>query len=93
MTPLLVINSIEQGFTLAMGFCGKFVEAITRRKSVVLNQRNSNLVRCLSTADLSFVGIGCMLGSGVYILPGEVAGEMAGPAAILSFAIAGKQKQ
>ena len=73
-----------------MGFCGKIVEAITRRKSVDPDQRTTNLARCLSTTDLSFVGIGCMLGSGVYILPGEVAGEMAGPAAVLSFAIAGK---
>ena len=73
-----------------MGFCGKFGEAITRTKSVDPDQRKTNLVRCLSTTDLSFVGIGCMLGSGVYILPGEVAGEMAGPAAVLSFAIAGK---
>ncbi|XP_072041544.1 methylthioribose transporter-like [Amphiura filiformis] len=63
--------------------------AVRRKKHVSSTQQPSILVRCLSTADLSFVGIGCMLGSGVYILTGEVAAEMAGPAAIISFLIAG----
>ena len=72
-----------------MGWCGKVTKAVTRKKIVVADLQSTPLERCLSTADLSFVGIGCMLGSGVYVLTGEVAGEMAGPAATISFAIAG----
>ena len=73
-----------------MGWCGKVQKAITRKKFCDTDLKSTPLERCLTTADLSFVGIGCMLGSGVYVLTGEVAGEMAGPAATLSFAIAGK---
>ena len=47
------------------------------------------LRRCLNPADVAFIGIASMLSSGVYILPGQVAGEMAGPGAVLSFIIAG----
>ncbi|XP_038060681.1 methylthioribose transporter-like [Patiria miniata] len=65
--------------------CGLF----TRRKHAGKESNSTPLKRCLTAADLTFVGIGAMLGSGVYILPGEIAGEMAGPAAVLSFLIAG----
>lgn len=45
--------------------------------------------RCLSTIDLTLLGIGGMVGSGLYVLTGTVAKEMAGPAVIVSFIIAG----
>lgn len=45
--------------------------------------------RCLSTIDLTLLGIGGMVGSGLYVLTGTVAKEIAGPAVIVSFIIAG----
>ena len=72
-----------------MEYFGKLGNSITRRKIITPNLHSTPLARCLSTLDLSFIAIGCMLGSGVYFLPGEVVGNMAGPAAFISFAIAG----
>ena len=51
---------------------------IGRRKPVTHNDSDSNLRKCLSLCDLIFLGIGGMVGSGIYILAGVAAKEMAG---------------
>lgn len=48
----------------------------------------TSLQRCLSTLDLTLLGVGGMVGSGLYVLTGTVAKQMAGPAVIVSFSVA-----
>ena len=45
---------------------------VCRQKEVKYDLTSTPLDRCLSTTDLSLIAIGCMLGSGVYVLTGEV---------------------
>ncbi len=48
-----------------------------------------SLKRCLSAWDLAFLGIGAIIGTGIFVLTGTAAATQAGPAVILSFVIAG----
>ena len=60
----------------------------TRRKQVSSEISATNLNRCLTTWDLVSLSIGATLGAGIYVVTGQVAGSIAGPAVILSFTIA-----
>ena len=67
-----------------------FLNAFLRKKildSETLTQ--SELARVLSTVDLTALGIGSTLGTGIYVLTAEVAHSAAGPGIVLSFFIAG----
>lgn len=48
-----------------------------------------SLKRCLSAWDLAFLGIGAIIGTGIFVLTGIAAATQAGPAVVLSFVIAG----
>ena len=47
------------------------------------------LNRCLSAFDLTLLGIGAIIGAGIFVLTGIVAATKAGPAIIFSYMIAG----
>jgi APA family basic amino acid/polyamine antiporter len=47
------------------------------------------LKRCLSAWDLAFLGIGAIIGTGIFVLTGIAAATQSGPAVVLSFVIAG----
>ena len=62
-------------------------ERLFRKKSI--NSGASGLKRCLSTFDLTLLGIGCIIGTGIFVLTGIAAANLAGPAVVLSFVISG----
>jgi basic amino acid/polyamine antiporter, APA family len=47
------------------------------------------LHRTLGARDLVLLGIGCVVGAGIYILPGVAAADYAGPAVTIAFLLAG----
>jgi APA family basic amino acid/polyamine antiporter len=49
----------------------------------------SGLKRCLSAWDLTFLGIGAIIGTGIFVLTGIAAATQSGPAVVLSFVVAG----
>lgn len=63
---------------------------MSRKKTFVqeLEPGKEKFKRVLTTFDLSALGVGSTLGSGVYILAGTVAKSIAGPAVVLSFVAA-----
>jgi APA family basic amino acid/polyamine antiporter len=70
------------------GFFGR----IGLRKSVEQIQqetRTSELKRTLGPWNLVFLGIGCIIGAGIFVRTGNAAALHAGPAVLISYAIAG----
>ncbi|TLZ01361.1 MAG: amino acid permease, partial [Gammaproteobacteria bacterium] len=62
------------------------------RKSIESLQREAQthgLKRTLGPFNLMFLGVGCIIGAGVYVMTGNAAAYFAGPGVILSFVIAG----
>jgi len=51
--------------------------------------QESGLRRCLSAADLTLLGIGAIIGTGIFVLTGIAAATQAGPAVVISFVFAG----
>src|SRR5215470_12541893 len=50
---------------------------------------NTGLKRCLGAFDLTMLGIGCIIGTGIFVLTGVVAAQHSGPAIVLSFVLSG----
>ena len=70
-----------------MSFAKYFV-----KKSIAAIQaesEKSELKRTLSAANLVSLGIGCIIGAGIFVMTGQAAANYAGPAIVLSFVIAG----
>ena len=51
--------------------------------------QSHGMKRTLGPLNLVFLGIGCIIGAGIYVMIGNAAANFAGPAVILSFVIAG----
>jgi APA family basic amino acid/polyamine antiporter len=63
---------------------------IFRTKHVVTHDGHDHgLKRCLSAWDLAFLGVGAIIGTGIFVLTGIAAATQSGPAVVLSFVIAG----
>ncbi|HKY92996.1 MAG TPA: amino acid permease [Nevskiaceae bacterium] len=50
---------------------------------------DTGLKRCLNAWDLTLLGIGCIIGTGIFVLTGVAAAQHAGPAIVLSFVLSG----
>lgn len=59
------------------------------RKRLPSIEEKNQLKACLSALDLFLLGVGVIIGTGIFVLTGIVAANQAGPAVILSFIIAG----
>src|SRR5438309_5265690 len=66
---------------------------LLRRKSVTDLQQEAqtdhSLKRALGALNLTMLGIGAIIGTGIFVLTGIAAAQNAGPAVVLSFVLAG----
>jgi APA family basic amino acid/polyamine antiporter len=50
---------------------------------------DTGLKRCLNSIDLTLLGIGAIIGAGIFVLTGVAAATKAGPAIVMSYVVAG----
>lgn len=63
---------------------------LLQRKSVAaLSSMENGLKQTLNAKDLTVLGVGAIIGAGIFVLTGIAAAKYAGPAIILSFVLAG----
>lgn len=67
--------------------------SLFRRKSITALQQEAltdqSLKRALGPLNLTMLGVGAIIGTGIFVLTGTVAAQNAGPAVVLSFVLAG----
>ena len=66
------------------------IEQFFRRKTIeALTSNENGLKKTLSARDLTILGVGAIIGAGIFVLTGIAAAKYAGPAIVLSFVLAG----
>tara|TARA_Y100000588_G_scaffold389085_1_gene490925 strand:- start:334 stop:1785 length:1452 start_codon:yes stop_codon:yes gene_type:complete len=61
-----------------------------RKKDITSEADNTeHLRKCLTAIDLTFLGIGAIIGAGIFVLTGIVAATQAGPGIVFSYVLAG----
>lgn len=54
-----------------------------------IEAKDGQLKRCLNATDVTLMGVGAIIGAGIFVLTGIVAATHAGPAIVLSYVVAG----
>ena len=65
------------------------MKALFRKKVIVEGEEDHGLKKCLTAMDLTLLGIGAIIGTGIFVLTGHAAATQSGPAVVLSFIVAG----
>src|SRR5690349_24167403 len=65
-------------------FATKSIQVLHEQEST-----GNQLRRALTATQLTLLGIGCIIGTGIFVLTGVAAAQNAGPAIVLSFVISG----
>ncbi|VDM49031.1 unnamed protein product [Toxocara canis] len=68
---------------------GLLKERLFRLKSANADPLETRLRRCLTTTDITLLGVGHMIGAGIYVLTGSVVRNSTGPSIVVSFTLAG----
>jgi APA family basic amino acid/polyamine antiporter len=63
--------------------------SLFRTKAIIDCNADTGLKRALSAFDLTLLGIGAIIGAGIFVLTGIAAATQAGPAIVLSYCVAG----
>lgn len=63
--------------------------SLFQKKPLENDNNKVELKRCLNAVDVTFMGIGAVIGAGIFVLTGVVAAIHTGPAIVISYIIAG----
>jgi len=67
-------------------FATKSIETITREQ---IGEGGAGLKRVLGPNQLTMLGVGAIIGTGIFVLTGQAAAANAGPAIVISMVVAG----
>ncbi len=68
----------------------KLPKQLLQRKSIAaFSTADSGLKQTLTAKDLTVLGVGAIIGAGIFVLTGIAAAKYAGPAIVVSFVLAG----
>ncbi|MFA6037525.1 MAG: amino acid permease [Legionellales bacterium] len=65
------------------------LKSLFRTQTLGAVRNNQQLIKCLNAQDLTLLGIGAIVGAGIFVLTGIAAATAAGPGVIFSFILAG----
>lgn len=65
------------------------MSGLFRKKPVGYDDSEFGMKRVLSALDLTLLGVGAIIGTGIFVLTGVAAATQSGPAVVLSFVVAG----
>ena len=68
--------------------CTNFLKLLLRSRRGDLTDEDTYFNRCLTVLDVILLGMGSMLGPGLYVATGQIARDTAGPAIVISLLIA-----
>jgi APA family basic amino acid/polyamine antiporter len=68
---------------------GLMKQLLRRKLPTDVVREKHGLMKCLTAWDLTFLGVGAIIGTGIFVLTGVAAATQAGPAVVLSFVVAG----
>lgn len=80
-------NKITPAIGLNMS-CINFLKLLFRSRRHDLTDEDTLFNRCLTVLDVILLGMGSMLGPGLYVATGQIARDTAGPAIVISLAVA-----
>ena len=86
--PLIDLVKLKTEAMLLLGKLIRTKDPSQLQEDPVTPGVDSKLHKVLTTADLTSLGVGSCVGTGMYLVSGMVARNVAGPAVILSFIIA-----
>lgn len=66
----------------------KLIAGLTRKRTVDFVLSDSPFKRCMNVFDLTALGLASLLDAGLYVVIGQTAHSVAGPAIIMSFLVA-----
>ncbi len=81
-----MLSKTKTDWSLRMSFTK---QVLFRTKPAVCEPSENGLRSVLSAWDLTLLGIGAIIGTGIFVLTGVAAATQSGPAVVLSFVVAG----
>lgn len=84
----VVVTEVYSNFKEDLKQPSKWLSNCNRTKTVDASFLKTELRRCLTTFDITLIGVGHMIGAGIYVLTGSEARRNSGPGVLLSYVLA-----